>query len=57
MRTATSKGGGHTHHNTRRYLMRISQDAWREAIMAAGLVFLALDFALVWHCCTATAQK
>jgi hypothetical protein len=37
--------------------MSISQDAWRGAVMAAGLVFLALASALVWHCCTATAQK
>ncbi len=37
--------------------MSISQDVWREAVMAAGLVFLALGSAPVWHCCTATAQK
>ena len=51
------QGGEHAHHSPRRYLMSISQNAWGVAVMAAGLVFLALDFALVWQCCTATAQK
>jgi len=37
--------------------MSISQDAWREAGIAAGLIFLALASATVWHCYTATAQK